>query len=906
MTQDRYEISAAGISLLCLTASFFLKDIQTLLWTGGAMTAANFLLLCYSLFRRQHISLFTLLLFLFQAGLFCRIFFLMDQMPGLSHFSYEKIPLWFEWIGYAGIQVLKAFDTPDVLELFRVNLMENIIPQSSVARAAVLGLRASAAFFVMGFFFSFFNSPLFLNFPGGAARRMALRAFVLIIFSMSVYIWGVHLGAGEWARWLLFDIVTTLDIADAVPLFYSSYALPLKTTMWTCLFSLTFRILFGLSLIGLLNRHVLRLLAGDEFIQKMTEIAVSPEYAVEKRTAAMYRLEQRKAVAESSIPDLVKLLGDSSYPIRNAAESALQAIDPAWAAGKYGRKVLPELLKMLRSKDKKMQSSAARMLGRMGEIGANAVPELLKMLQSEDAGQRRVSAESMERIGPAAIPRLVRGLEKADEEMSRSILDILQAIRPAWQSEESVKTEISRYIRMMSHEDGAVRGAAFRVIGIIGPESEEIVPFLLDALSDNNTRRSAIRLLGKMGKNARPALPRLIEILAENDKSVSGPAQQALDNIDPEWRKSAEAGKAVRMFIHALAQGDESPYEKPEAALLQIGFSAIPPLTETLADMNRNLQSKAAKMLKAIHPSWAKSEYAVQAVPFLTAALEDENWYVRSSAARVLGMIGPPARQAVPLLVKGMADSNKNVRASFKAALDRVMLKNHVFAEDQEQKDGPAVQSEREDVIRLLRELGDKDSKVRMNAALSLGKLEPPPAEALSHLMELLADGDRDVREAASVSLGTIDHQWRDKEEVSVLIRPLLQAQSGEPSRFQHPAEAMNTIGRGAVRHLIPMVPDSNRVIANAAAHFLEQIDPRWPLSEEAPAAVPALAEKLTAEQWFVRCSAAEILGKIGPSAQKAVPFLVKGLSDKNKKVRGACKEAMDKILLKKKESAKE
>jgi len=901
MAKGMYEKLAAGISALCLMGSFFFKDTGMMVQIISAVAVVNFFVLLFTLFRRQAISSFTILIFFFQMGLLCRMFFLLGQLPGEIHYRYVQPPRWQDWLIYAGIHVLKALDMPDIIALYHISLPEKIIPQSLWSQISLLGLNLSAAFFAMGFLFSLFNSPAFLTFPGGTAKKYAIRGMVIIIVFLSGYGWSHHWDLGKWAMCLWDNILHTLDIPDAMSLFRWSF-FPWEIKGWLTGICLAFRILFGLSLMGLSNRHILRILASREFIEKMSVIAVSSEYDTDKRVAAIQRLAQRSAVAESAVPGLVKLVSDSSFQIRNAASDALEKISPQWISGVHARKIIPDLIRMLKNSDRDMQMGAARMLGRMGENAENAVADILKLLDDPDGGIRRMGEETLVQIGFPALPRLIRRLENASEDLSRLILGIAEQISPEWKKEEIAQNEIRRYIKMMTEADGTARSAAVRILGLIGPEAADIVPQLTEALSDNNMRRSAIALLGKMGAEARSAMPRLLETLAENDSTVTEPVINALDSIDPQWRKSEEAREAARRFLSALEQGDQSAYEKPEEALMKIGFSAIPLLAENLASMNRNLQSKAAKILKSIHPEWTKTEQAAEAVPALTAALSDENWYVRSSAAKVLGLIGPPARQAVPHLVKGMADTNKTIRATFKAALDRIMLKDQVFDEDEKDDSGKktAIQSKREEVVRFVNALKDSDKKIRENAALSLGKLEPPADEAIAYLLETLADGDRAVRQAAVLALGTIDPMWRDREEVAKVILPFLQALTGEQSAWPYPSDALSAIGRGAIRHLIPLLTESNKMIAGAAAQLLEQIDPQWAKSEEAPQAVAGLAEKLSAEQWFVRCAAAEILGNMGPPAKKAVPHLVKGLSDKNKQVRTVFKEAMDKILLKK------
>lgn len=126
-----------------------------------------------------------------------------------------------------------------------------------------------------------------------------------------------------------------------------------------------------------------------------------------------------------------------------------------------------------------------------------------------------------------------------------------------------------------------------------------------------------------------------------------------------------------------------------------------------------------------------------------------------------------------------------------------------------------------------------------------------------------------------------------------------LQEGGAESEDCHMPAEALVEIGPASIRPLVESLVNDNKHVLNTAALALRRIDPRWPRTRAAEEAVPCLAEALQNSQWFVRRAAAEVLGKIGPNAKKAVPHLVKALADSNKKVRIAVKNALDNVLLK-------
>jgi HEAT repeat protein len=62
----------------------------------------------------------------------------------------------------------------------------------------------------------------------------------------------------------------------------------------------------------------------------------------------------------------------------------------------------------------------------------------------------------------------------------------------------------------------------------------------------------------------------------------------------------------------------------------------------------------------------------------------------------------------------------------------------------------------------------------------------------------------------------------------------------------------------------------------------------------EAKSAIPALMELLEDRDFFVRRTAAEALGQVGPEARAAIPALTKLLKDPN--VRRTAAEALRKI----------
>jgi len=171
--------------------------------------------------------------------------------------------------------------------------------------------------------------------------------------------------------------------------------------------------------------------------------------------------------------------------------------------------------------------------------------------------------------------------------------------------------------------------------------------------------------------------------------------------------------------------------------------------------------------------------------------------------------------------------------------------------------------------------LGAEDWAIREEAATLLGALKDP--RAVSSLVLILRDRDRSVREAAIraltslgepsvVPLGTclIDPELSVQEAASVVLAsiadrrvldPLVQAlRSADWIVRTHAAKALGRIkDPGSIRSLIPLLQDKVKAVREETSTSLATMG---------EAAIPALLETLTHEDWLVRLHDVESLGK--------------------------------------------
>ena len=211
----------------------------------------------------------------------------------------------------------------------------------------------------------------------------------------------------------------------------------------------------------------------------------------------------------------------------------------------------------------------------------------------------------------------------------------------------------------------------------------------------------------------------------------------------------------------------------------------------------------------------------------------------------------------------------------------------------------------KDDVKRLIDELGDWDKDVRCGAAYALGDIRDK--RAVQPLIKALGDENKDVRKNAARALGNIG----DKRAVEPLIKVL-----GDEDKWvrYEAARALGKIGEPAIEPLIKALGDGNKYVRKNAAKALGntgdkravaplikalgdgdelvRMNAAWALRNIGKPAVEPLIKALGDGDWNVRYYAAEALGKIG---QPAVEPLIKALGDENKDVRKYAARALGK-----------
>ena len=152
---------------------------------------------------------------------------------------------------------------------------------------------------------------------------------------------------------------------------------------------------------------------------------------------------------------------------------------------------------------------------------------------------------------------------------------------------------------------------------------------LLELQTDGDAHRCAAAVVFLGESRYAPAVPRLTELVRESDPGTRYLAAKALGRIGDE----AEA--AVPTLLSALRDNDMFLRAGITGALIQIGYPAVPGLTQALFDPSNAVKRAACKALGKIGSQ--------RAVPALINSLQDGNPGVRKFAREALKRIDNPA-----------------------------------------------------------------------------------------------------------------------------------------------------------------------------------------------------------------------------------------------------------------------
>jgi len=316
------------------------------------------------------------------------------------------------------------------------------------------------------------------------------------------------------------------------------------------------------------------------------------------------------------------------------------------------------------------------------------------------------------------------------------------------------------------------------------------------------------------------------------------------------------ARPALPLLLELLGHGDPLVRAAAAEVLGTMGKQAedaIPALAASLEDHDPRMRAAGGKALSAMRE---------RAIPHLVRVLREGQLPARISAANALGRIRREELEVVMALLKATKERDSELRVRAAVALawvspDRVP--SHLLVEGLESKDGDL----QDEVLKVLRSLGPSAEAVPGLTRLLHGLDSGRRRQAASLLAEAGADGTR-------VLVATLRHR-----EVVLRIEA---------------ARALARAGRAAdaiVPILLRGMESRDHTIRSEAASALAALGPK------ARPAVPSLLLALGHESPKVRFQAARALRGIGPAAEQAVPALGQLLKDPDREVRWTATESL-------------
>lgn len=347
--------------------------------------------------------------------------------------------------------------------------------------------------------------------------------------------------------------------------------------------------------------------------------------------------------------------GDPEPTPEELAEA--KADDAFWA-------YLDNLVTTIEMKKGEEQVEAVRTVSSIiWDLEQRVVPDLEKMLKSKDEDARIAAAEALWRIRrdpEPVLPVLLDSLNRTEKVglWGPRTISILDDLGP------HAAPAVPRLIELYRRSNGDGKQSIAYVLGQIGPKAKAAIPVLVESLGDHTEDRmqgsiyghgfarpttgsSASYALRGIGKEA---LPAVAPLLKHDDHKLRINALRVL----------AVGGEAARPYLPTLIEAaDDRNAEVRRAAVGVMGElriapdKTVPVLAVSVLEADVGVRMRAAESIGAYGP---EGRAAVRA---LTLALKDEDGDVRARAARALGAIGPDAKAALPELRNLLEDTGE-------------------------------------------------------------------------------------------------------------------------------------------------------------------------------------------------------------------------------------------------------
>jgi HEAT repeat protein/S1-C subfamily serine protease len=301
--------------------------------------------------------------------------------------------------------------------------------------------------------------------------------------------------------------------------------------------------------------------------------------------------------AESARDQVLKLTTDSNTKVREKAMRAVGKMTPVVG----DKKAVESLEKGLQDSDRRVRGAAASAITTSTSM-KNDVAKLKDLLNRKEPEVRAPAALALGRLGEKAkgvVPDLVAVI-RADEdrEVRRACFLALKEV--------GAEPQVIVGVLRVGIQDGDVqiRRAALEAAGGLAASAKDLVPTIIEALSDEDVRQSALAALKKLGPEAASSGAVRVADLLSVDKTLRA---NILETLDAMWPSSgpkpsgSTAQQVVPKVIAVFADEAQEPVrEKAAQCLSHIGRPAVPDLGKALSNPTATVREGAAKSLAAM------------------------------------------------------------------------------------------------------------------------------------------------------------------------------------------------------------------------------------------------------------------------------------------------------------------
>lgn len=664
-----------------------------------------------------------------QPILFCLLYYQLFCFNS-HYYCYDTPPGLWDWIEFTGAHILRASDILDIFEEYNIRL-QNIQHNHLIPLFTIMAMHWIVDIFLITLFVQwvyrlgkkYLGAKFFTHFVRPVFILLLILIIIVVFFKAIKESW-------RWLDillWPIDNIIRVIDVGDTFQLFqYHLHHAP--PSPQNSAIALCFRVLMAIYF----NRAIQRLwirMTGIGTIELL--IKSLSDKSPEIRVAAAESLGNFGTFAWLAVPELVKVLPDTSNEARQASHQSLvqvctnavhlvapylehpneiirqETADILGEIGQSAKKTVYLLIKALVDKDDNVRVSVSRALDKIApdwpkllvtqntNSSWNAshlfdikftIVFLIHSLGNSQQSVQNAAEEALCKIGEGAIQNLIKALVDEDWHIREKVAKILSRIAPDWPRSEIAVSLIPYFSKKLKSRQLPIFLATTDVLGKIGPSAQSVIPILNECLDTTNWEIcwAIATLLGKIGRNTPSAISTLMILLSETNEDVSQTAKESLDKIDPNWPQSQIVKSAIIDLKNHLANSEPTIRENSARALGNLGHlghwyenicllpeAAITKLIQCLDDDIALVRKASAKALGKIYfaPNDPLLDNVIKA---LYRTLEDNYCTVRKTGANALGNLYIPSEATQNKLVKLLTDQDDNVRLAAKKALQKL------------------------------------------------------------------------------------------------------------------------------------------------------------------------------------------------------------------------------------------